>query len=487
MFRWRQDEDARGSADPRLVALRAILVVGLWVGLLTAVLTLTPYQVLGALLALFGGLALLFRPKEALLACLGLRVLVDMLWWVKSTGLGLNVMELFGAAVTLGVAILVLLRFPVVEKHPAFPWFLVYALLMGVAVLRAPGVQELEYFFKFVGQILFLLMVSVLLTDRRWEKFLLGTFVAAGVLPVLYSLYSLATHTNYEFAAGAERLVGGYVNGTNHALTMTFLAGLGLMWTLYLGRSWLGLGAGLFTLGAATALYHSNFRSAHLAFALIVVLMLAVHKRWRLLALALVGGTVLYLQSDIMQERFTQLYNEAFTEEALEDPTRRMGSGRLELWTTSMRYFLGRPAYDWLIGMGMGMHRAYRMGVDPHNDYLSILYQAGPLTVLAYLVIVFQSVRRAWAVAVSRPDRWTLNVACLVVAFGVAGAFTNFITNGYVSRASPAWYYMSILGIGFALDPSWRKGSMGDPRRLEPTASEGQQSAPALHGAPRQA
>lgn len=447
------DEPARGtwSTSPRL--LLALVAGGLWLVLAAGVLVLDPVKVFVVFLAMVAGASLLVRPAEALVGVLALRVLVDLLWWMGDTAVGLNVMELYGAFGTGGLFALVVLHFDEIQNHPALPWVVTFLGLLGFASIRTGGVQGVEAFAKLGGPMVVLAAVSLYAYERRWQDRILAGLTLAGLVPVVYSVWCVVTHQNFQPFAGAERLVGAYQNPTQHAVTMSFLSCLGVYWVDRLkgaGR----LLAGAYTLAALVCLYYANSRAPELGFAIFAGIYLFRQRRYTLLALGLIGIVALFLTSSMLHARFSKLATEAFSGPTIDDPRGELGSGRWTLWTASMQAFLSRPGYDLVLGAGAAQQRAYYLMTDPHNDYLSVLYQAGPVAVISLVGIIWGGIRHVWqasAAAIERADRLRGN---LLLGLLVSCAVVSFMTNGFISRAAPAWYFFAVAGMAYVFAPA---------------------------------
>lgn len=446
------DEQALGTlfGNPRVIVV--LVAVGLWAILSAGALVLDPAKVFVVFVAMVAGASLLVRPAAALVGVLALRVVMDLLWWMGRTAVGLNLMELFSAFATGGVFALVLLHFDEIQEHPALPWVVPFLGLLTLASLRTGGVQGLESLAKLGGPVVILLAVSMYAKEARWQDRILAGITVAGAIPVLYSTWCVLTHRHFEPFAGAERLVGAFQNPTEHALTMLFMSCLGVYWVDRL-KGWGRVAAGAYALAALVCLYYANTRATELGFAVFAGIYLARQRRWSLLAAALVGAVALYLSSDLMQARFGKLATEAFSGPTIDDPTGELGSGRWSLWTASMEAFLRRPAYDLVLGAGAAQEKAYYLVKDPHNDYLSVLYQAGPIAVISLVGILWGAVRRVWEPG-DPSDRPTYLRANFLLALVVACAFVSFMTNGFISRTAPAWYFFAAAGLAYVFAAS---------------------------------
>ena len=142
---------------------------------------------------------------------------------------------------------------------------------------------------------------------------------------------------------------------------------------------------------------------------------------------------------------------------------REIGSGRWGLWTMSMKEYLSLPAWDQILGPGLGQHMVLTLDfvrqfhtrkgfeLDPHNDLLLLLYQIGPIGLGIYLWMQWKVLKTAAAVRLLAPtDRFATHLAAYVSAMTVMVFITNIVNNSFIHRASPGWYYWCMCGLLFA-------------------------------------
>ena len=115
-----------------------------------------------------------------------------------------------------------------------------------------------------------------------------------------------------------------------------------------------------------------------------------------------------------------------------------------------------------ILGPGLGAQRemtldwvklfhSHHITLDPHNDLLLLLYQIGPLGVLIYLGFqwkVFEAALKVRKLATNDP--FAMHLANFVAALTVMVVCTNAVSNSFVHRTSPGWYYWCICGLLFA-------------------------------------
>jgi hypothetical protein len=426
---------------------RPLLVVGLWAVLVLVVVKLSILQTVGAVLAIAAGIGLLVRPAYGLMGLLAARVWLDLLWFVEGTVFGLSVMETYGAVGTLGLIVIVLLRIDELGRHPALKWLLVFFAMATLAMLRA-GPSSAGLYARMISPILVMFAVSTYVRDRRTAQLYLLACGAAAVVPVLQSTRSILTGSDYYFLAGAWRLSGGYHNATNHALMMTLFTCVGLFGTLT-ARTWAPRAVyGAFTALALAATYESYTRAAIIGLLIFGSAFLWFEGRRRLMLAAIPASVFALATSSVMRSRFANLLSSG---EGISSNQDELGSGRSELWSSSLENFSARPLYDQILGMGLGEQFIAFTGFEPHNDYLAMLFQVGPVGMVSGFAVVAVSVYYARQAARQTTDPWIRSIANFSAALTLAVLPVSFITNGYYVRTSAGWYAFGIAGLGFGL------------------------------------
>jgi hypothetical protein len=168
-----------------------------------------------------------------------------------------------------------------------------------------------------------------------------------------------------------------------------------------------------------------------------------------------------FLGSVTLQDRFDDLA-QFFRSDVYDSDRNMLGSGRWALWTVSFREYLKYPAGDIFLGLGLGKHAMLTSPlysahyfdpavgyIDPHNDYLSLLYQMGPTAAICY--VVFQIQVMVAGVKLSRIGRspWARELGMFAVGLTCTVFVTNFVSNAFVSRVTTGWYYWGLAGLMF--------------------------------------
>jgi hypothetical protein len=231
-----------------------------------------------------------------------------------------------------------------------------------------------------------------------------------------------------------------------------------------LQRSW---GTGLLAGGAAVCLIATWVRGSLLW--AVLAMGWPLLRRWRLApGVLLVAGAVgLYA----VRERWGDLWA-LLTLTPPEEGWGALGSWRIRIWTDSLTRFLAGPPSEILLGRGLGGHFGLHRHLEPHSDWLSLLYQLGPGGLLLWLGA---NGALLWALLRSRHPLAPL-------AFGLLGSalLTALVTNDLLFRPTPLWWTYGVAGLALSarIMPA---ADSADPRLLRP-ASTGPLPATATGG-----
>lgn len=435
-----------------------------WVGLLAAlgwsVLTLPPLPQLVVAVGVAVALFFFTRPEVALLVFFALRVPMDLLWWLPGSVGGLNMMEVFSGGVAALATALLYFELRRFSRHPAFVVFVPWVFVMGIAALRNLDVREgMEILARYLSPFVMMMLVTEFFDDDRRRRRLFSVITLLCVVPVAVSLYHLASGQMETYDIGGyNRLKGGYKNLHNHALAMMFIVTVGVFWLGRVRTVGPTLAFGALTLGAFVAHHFTFVRTSLLGLAVFAVVFLWLTRRIRALTVLTVVAVVAVATSATLQERLTDIV--AFFQPDDGTGSREdLGSGRLGLWTVSMQEYLRHPMGDVVLGLGLGKHyqlteaffnmyaAAEEGYVDPHNDYLTLLYQMGPLSVLTYVAAQVQGVRYALKLRAITRDAWAWEFSAYVVALMAAATVCNGLSNAFVTRTTLGWYLWGLVGV----------------------------------------
>lgn len=427
-----------------------------------------PMQVAVAVASILVVIYFFIRPLVALFAVFGLRAVLDLLWWIPGTLLGLNMLQLFSAAIFLLVATQMLLELKRVQRHPCFKIMLVYFLLMTIATLRSDDIfRNLDSIVRYTSSFILMFMVTVYFDREHHRRRLLQLIAIVALIPLAVSLYHYATGQmgGYELH-GYSRLLGGYKNLHNMALMTLFFTSLYVFWFSRAPHIFGAVLALLLMFASAFLLYQTYTRTGLLGLVVFCGTYLFVLRRYRTLGVIGFLGVVFLLSNAAMQDRFADVLL-IFDTDNISLDKRRLGSGRWGLWTMSVTEFWSGSPWDLILGAGLGGQRemthdwvklfhSKHITLDPHNDMLLLLFQIGPFGVLAYLalqLVVFRHARDL--LRGPETTRFDKALGAYGMSLTVMVFVTNSVSNSFVHRTSPGWYYWCICGLIFAQHKGW--------------------------------
>jgi hypothetical protein len=213
---------------------------------------------------------------------------------------------------------------------------------------------------------------------------------------------------------------------------------------------------------AAVCMYLTYVRTAAVGLVAFLALYLLLERRYRLLVTVFVGMALFAATSAAVQDRFSD-FAKFLENDPFQGGRTGLGSGRWTLWTMSLQNFLEQPWTNLVLGLGLYGYTdltndwlsKFSPGgirtIDPHNDYLTLLYQLGPLAVLAYLWMQWHVARTAMSVAHRSDDPWERSLCHFLVGMTATVVVTNAVSNAFVQRTTLAWYYWGVAGLVFAL------------------------------------
>jgi hypothetical protein len=166
-----------------------------------------------------------------------------------------------------------------------------------------------------------------------------------------------------------------------------------------------------------------------------------LEKRWTLLAVGSLTAASALAVSPTLQERFSDIAH-VLSGVPPAGGWRMIGSSRVHIWTDSFAQFASGGWSSFLFGNGLGGHMNLHKDLDPHCEYLTLLYQLGLAAPLTYLWIFAAAARTAYR----DPDplgRW-------VTAAVLMTAATSLISNDYLGRTTFAWGLWAAIAISGA-------------------------------------
>ncbi len=455
-----------GFASERNTLLLLLLGGTLFAVLTASVMFLPPMFQIAMVVAGFAVVAFFLRPSEMFLAFFIGRLLLDLLWWVPGSIGSLNLMELFTGGVSALAGVLVALQIKSQARHPAWPAILPYAVVLlfgGIRNLELRSAAEIMV--RYMSPILVLLLMTALMDTRDRRRRIIMAMLIVSAIPIVVGLIALARgQMNTYMLAGYARLKGGYQNLHNHALMMFCIAAMGLFHmerARQAGRLRTAAILALYVGGAMVCLYLTYVRTALLALVACGAVYLYITRRHRILMAGAVMAVLMVLVSDTLQDRFKDLVLFFFPDDSVL-ARRKLGSGRMTIWTAGITAYFQAPIGDILLGLGIGKHWLLTRGafnpyaiaaggyVDPHSDYLTMTFQVGPIATLSYIALQVQAARIGVAVYRKSPDSLMREWGALTVGIVAGATVANMVSNAFINRVTVAWVLWGTVGITVA-------------------------------------
>lgn len=323
---------------------------------------------------------------------------------------------------------------------------LLAALCAGIAWSIAPFPDALGAVGKYRELALFGITMS-LFADARWRRRLLWVFFAAALAllaasyAILLGLFHHADARGFSTPQNAVLLK----NHITHGFLMSLLAGGAIVVALRT-TGWRRWAMALVSaLAAANVWFAVQGRTGYVVMA--VLLLWLAYARWSLRGLAAATlGLVLLLAAawqwaPVFQARVGQAVAEAEDYRAQHIPGETSIGIRLHFWKRSLDSLARRP----VLGAGTGAwgETFYKATVDdppflhdrahehPHNEYLMLAVQLGPLGLLLFIALLVTAFRRARRL----PQLEAELARGLVLAFATGSLFGSFLwdmTEGHI-------------------------------------------------------
>jgi len=382
-----------------------------------------------------------------LLAALITRGGLDLLWWAAIPGvrsLGAVVSALLIAVFVMVVGV----SRSQVSRTLALP-MAAFTILVAGAFTRGPGgwVDALRWSLLYLGPLAF---GAAVLVARPTPKMWVRGILIAGSIPLGASLFLLASGQPHELVLhGYPRLVGPFKNHHNLAV---MASGVGLVslfgameergpwrwWAVAMGIGW------------AVCLYFTYVRTCWILVAGSVAVWLLLEKRWTWLAVAALTAAVSLGLSPTLQERFSDI-GHVLSGVPPQEGWGAIGSSRVHIWTDSFANFALGGLPSLAFGDGLGGHMGLHKDLDPHSEYLTLLYQFGVAGPVAYL----------WLFGAAAWGCWQRDTGLGRLVFGVVvmTGLTCIISNDFLGRTTFAWGFWAAIAMTWT-NPS-REGGDG--------------------------
>lgn len=325
------------------------------------------------------------------------------------------------------------------------------ALLAGISWSRVPAAEGFDALLKYRKLVLFGI-VMFLCADERWRQRVLWFFFAATLVLLCLSfaiqlgLYVFVDARGFSSEKNAVLLK----NHITHGFIMSLLA-YGSAVVALRASGWRRWALAAIALLAAFNVWFSvQGRTGYVVLA--VLLLWLAYSRWSvkgLLTAALSLGVLLgaaYQWAPVFQKRISDAAEEARDYRAQMPPGETSIGSRLHFWKRSAQWMTGHP----FLGAGTGGwaeafyeategEDAYMHNRDrdhPHNEYVHISVQLGPLGLLLFAAMLVMGFRRAALL----PEGYAELAQGFVIAFAVGCLFSDFL------RDSTEGHMWAVLG-----------------------------------------
>jgi len=337
------------------------------------------------------------------------------------------------------------------------------ALALGVTWSLAPRGAALDMLVKYRELVLFGI-VMFLCAETRWRERVLAAALAGALVLLALSyalqlgLFEYADERGFSAPDNAVLLKNAITHGVMMSLVAFAAAELALRSAG--ARRWLlGLVAAL---AAFNVWFGVQGRTGYLVMAVLIVWFAWRRWAWKGLAgavpaLALVIAAA-WLWAPAFQERVSLVVSEAQEYQARPSPRETSIGYRLHFWKRSAQWLARNP----VLGAGTGgwSEAFYESTADdpaflhdrghthPHNEYVHLAVQLGPLGLALYLALLWAAYRRAGLL----PDGYAVLAQGFVLAFAVASLFNDVLRD---STEGHLWALVggALFGASRALRP----------------------------------
>lgn len=312
------------------------------------------------------------------------------------------------------------------------------ALAAGVSWSLAPPADAFAALLKYRELALFGIVVY-LFAEERWRRRLLWSFFGAALLLLCASFAIRLGLVDFDDARGASSAQNAVLlkNHITHGFLMSLLAyGAAVLALEVAGwRRWAL--AAVATLSAANVWFAVQGRTGYVV--IVVLLLWLAYSRWSLKGLAaatLALGLFLsaaYQWAPVFQERVGKVVAEASEYPQQARPGETSVGSRLHFWRRSAEWLARHP----ILGAGTGgwaeaFYRATEGDDDfmhnrarnhPHNEYVHIAVQLGPLGLALFVALLLVAMREAARL----PAPYAALAQGFVLAFALGCLFSDFL------------------------------------------------------------
>jgi len=402
----------------------------------------------------------LFVPVNGFFLLLVFRTTFD------SLGSEQELFNLFSVSISLtfllGVMLIVLAVIELIKQKPKWskmsvftPWLIFLSLTAFLSFFSFDKQASLVNFFRLLSFLSAFVFSYLIFNTPKKLTSLAKVIIFSAIIPAGVAWWQLITRGGF-FDGVQWRLLGTFTHPNMLALYLVLVICLTLFVALNLRKdSFERIPYALLVIFFTIPLLYTYTRVAWLSLAFILFAVGAYRFR-KLLLISMLAVFLLYLFAPFFQDRISTLASIAADDSS---------SWRLDLWRDIISYIKLNPWF----GYGPGTaaiflkNNVQRLLVDtePHNDYLRIWLESGIFTLLAYLGIFIDYLKRMWQ-AFKKENRPRLKMLIFFLIFFTISLGGASMTDNIVKDAVMQWEFWALSGglLAVIIIPHHKKESL---------------------------
>jgi len=346
----------------------------------------------------------------------------------------------------LGVMLIALAIIEFIKQKPKWskisvfaPWFVFLGLTAVLSLFSFDKQASLVNFFRLLSFLsAFIFGYFIFDTPKKLTN-LARVIIFSAIIPTGVAWYQLMTRGGF-FDGERWRLLGTFTHPNMLALYLVLVICLTLFVALNLRQNAIErIPYALLVIFFTIPLLYTYTRVAWLSLAFVMFAVGAYRFR-KLLFISILTVFLLYLFAPFFQDRISTLSSIAADDSS---------SWRLDLWRDIISYIKLNP---W-IGYGPGTASVFLKNnvqrllveTEPHNDYLRIWLESGIFTLLAYLGIFIDYLKRMWQ-AFRKETRPRLKMLIFFLIFFTISLGGASMTDNILKDAVMQWEFWALSG-----------------------------------------
>ncbi len=430
--------------------------------------TLSPFLAIAFII--FTGFLILAvkNAPAAVLLVYATKPIIDAAWDVRIPGIGLNFLQIVGAAFP--ILALVIMRFnrPQVVLHPVLTswkilvgWNLFAVTVMAITNMQSglelPDgyiVRNAAVFFQFLNSyIAFALVPYLFSTDEQRKRFILVVMLA-GLFPLITAFLQIGGIIQgrlLQTTGGLIRISGLYHDSTNLRIysfqtILAIITYLSVYWNTSLRRAHWKAFFAVAQIPLLLIVIYRGYSKAAVAIILAWGSILLLMSRQRLFMLLLSGVTLVLVATT--GNRVTNEIESLFRKEIWyaegqlhENLQYTLLGGRFVYWGSALDNFVDQELAVQLVGID------YVRAASLHNDFLRTLMATGTIGLILYVFLLLQMMWHVVLRTVNRSSKLALPALLALTAFIIDSL-------GLVPLLYPGYSWVTFGMISMALHPT---------------------------------